>query len=143
MFKFIESICQDPIRFFLAPNVKLKPGHVVQLKEIDGNIVCYLSDGTKPFGVVGEVISSNKALLKWSSAESKLNFDTMVKVYQQKMIFQTDQYDADKKYVAGSSLYVNSNGIFTSEAPSQDSYFVAKIITPPSSDRSHFEALWL
>lgn len=130
MFKIVESLILDPIRILSPLKSRVKPGSIGQLKEFDGNIVCELSDGTRPFGIVGDVIYT----------DSKYKF---IQVFPQRMVFKTNEYEWKKNYSGGCSLYVSKNGRFTSEKPFKDALCVAKMISPPDERKGYFEALWL
>ena len=126
MFKLVESSHTDPVRMAVAPGTNFKPGHIAQIKEIEGNIFCELSNGSCPFGIVGTLTDLN-----------------MIRVYPQKMVFRTSTYQSDKKYKEGCALYVSKNGILTSEAPFTDALYVARMITPPDNSKKYLEALWI
>jgi hypothetical protein len=134
MFKIVESINKAPIRFPIKPGVKIVPGCVVRLNELDGNIVVDISDGENVFG-----IASNAC----KNISGRLCFGDIVNVHVQRMIIRTDRFDKKYDIDIGSSLYVNKYGILTSLKPFDKSYIVAKVITPASEQKQFIEALWL
>lgn len=143
MLKIIETVAERPISFIADPAAIFEPGHVAQLINYDYGkyvdiplVICSLSDGSRPLGI----IDSTKA-----KASGTLSFDKneMVLVWVDRAIFQTDQYEDSAKYDIGVGLYVSKRGLFTSVKSFDDSYPVARMITPPSTRHPYFEALWL
>ncbi len=134
VFEVVETTLEEPIRIFAAPEAVFKPGVVGQFSELNGNIVCTLSDGSKPIGIVDDS----------KSKESWFNPKSIVRIWTQRMVFRTDQFDKEVEYRIGDPLYVNKNGILTSRKPAIEDYqFVARVITPPAANKPFFEALWL
>lgn len=134
MFKFIESVITKPIRLVAAPQAILWPGLVGQIREINGTVVCDVSDGSRPFGVIDSFKN-----IKYND----LRYSIIVKVWPQRMIFRTGHYDYFAKYKPGDALYVNVDGILTTTKIHENSQIVARLITPPTDDDRYFEALWL
>jgi hypothetical protein len=135
MFDVVEAYHDEPIRFFADPDAKFRPGFVCQLKDLGDNIVCTLSDGTRPFGIVSDFkVASN---LGFSPRD-------IVRVWTQRMIFRTDEFDDQAVYTEGCPLYISDYGIFTSaKKEGVDKPIVARMITPASESSPYFEALWL
>ena len=134
MFEVIEAVPEEPIRIFAAPDNAFRPGLVGQFYNLEGNIVCGLSDGSKPIGIIDDF----KIKTSWFDPTS------LIRIWTQRMKFRTDEFDKDQPYRAGMALYVNKLGQFTSKVPdTQDSSYVARLLIPPSPDTQYFEALWL
>jgi hypothetical protein len=134
VFEVVETTLEEPIRIFAAPEAVFKPGLVGQFCELNGNIVCTLSDGSKPIGIVDD--TKNKE--HWFDPKS------LVRIWIQRMVFRTDQFDKEVEYRTGMPLYVNKHGLLTSKKPIiEDSQFVARVISPPAANKPFFEALWL
>jgi hypothetical protein len=134
VFEVVETTLDEPIRIFAAPEAVFWPGLIGQFRELNGNIVCGLSDGTKPIGIVDD----SKEKEPWFNPRS------MIRLWTQRMVFRTDQYAKGVEYHTGMPLYVNYSGLLTSQKPpADDRQFVARLITPPSADKPYFEALWL
>ncbi len=124
MFKIIESILEKPIRF-LTDKSRLEPGLIVQLTEIDGNPCCMLSDGSRPFGVVGSINEP---------------FD-MVGVYFDSMVFQTTKFEKrGDTYNPGDMLYVSKRGRLTTIKPYESSHLVGHVIIHSGS---YIEVNWI
>ena len=126
MFQIIESVCSDPIRFLADTKVELTPGLVVQIVEINGTPHCTLSDGTRPFGIVDRM--------------DKLG---LVRVWFDTMIFRTDEFEQDEKYVGGNPLYVSSRGRLTTKKEMESSHLVGHVISGPDSRRHYLELNWI
>ena len=47
-----------PVSFPVDPTSEFQPGQVAQLKVIGNEIVCGVSDGTAPFGIIDEINTS-------------------------------------------------------------------------------------
>ena len=134
MFEVIETTIEEPIRIFAAPESVFKPGLIGQFQELDNNIVCCLSDGSKPIGIVDDT----------KERESWFNPKSMVRIWTQRMVFRTDQFDKSCEYKIGIPLYVSKKGMLTAQRPDiEDAQYVARLITPPGNNKPYVEALWL
>lgn len=123
MFKIIESIRDEPIKFLLHSNIVIEPGSVISL--VDG-IYADLCRGKLPFGVVSDYPDEHN----------------MVPVWYDAMLFDTDIFDSSRSYAEGDLLYVNQAGQLTNQKLYEDdSYligFVSQVI-----DNKHLEINWI
>ena len=136
VFDIIETMetCTDPVHIFAASHATFKPGNIGQLVEIDGNLVCVLSDGTRPFGVIGDY--------KLTSYEG-FDPNDIVRIWPQRMVFRTDEFDTKPEYSIGNAMYVSENGLLTSESPRENAMLVARLMMPPTAEKGYLEVLWL
>ena len=135
MFKVVENTFADSMRMVAAPGVRFEPGLIAQTRELDGVIVCDVSDGTRPLGIVSNSIFNDS---------DKINFNEkyMVEVWPQRMVFRTNNYEIGD-YRTGDLLYVSLNGLLTIICPFEDAPAVGRIISGPKKLGEEFEALWL
>jgi hypothetical protein len=133
MFKVIESVPMDPIRFPVKPGTSLSPGHVVSIVEFENNLVVDLCDGNSPFGLLG-----NRCF-----GGSNINFKRKANVYPQRMVVDLNRFDRTHEIIIGSSLYCNKQGLLSSNKPFENSFILAKVITPATNEKSHMQILWL
>jgi hypothetical protein len=133
MFRLVESLYQEPIRFPINPGSRLVPGNVVSVLDYNGNLVIDLCDGYKPLGLVG-----NRC---WGGYQ--LSFQRTAKVYPQRMIADVAKFDRQSKIEAGASLYCNQRGVLTADPPHEWSIVLAKVISPASDEKNYMQILWL
>jgi hypothetical protein len=135
MFKIIESISPDPIRFPAKPEIKLTPGHIIKIIDYQGNLVVDLCDGSYAFGVVGNVVYGG----------SKLDFSkgSIAHVYPQRMVANIEKFDRKSDPVVGCSLYCNTKGMLSAKKPFENAIVLAKVIYLPSAEKKHMQILWL
>lgn len=134
MFEIVEAIPEEPVRLPAVPGAIFKPGLIAQFTDFNGETVCELSDGKRPIGIVDD----------FKVESSIFNFNSLIRVWVQRMIFRTDEYDKSCQYRIGMPLYVNEMGMITGRLPgTADSVYVARLITPPTIDKPYMEALWL
>jgi hypothetical protein len=136
LLKILQTEAERPMTLIAAPDAIFQAGMVAQLRDIDGLLVCDVSDGTKPLGL----IDSNK-----KRKYKQLNFDKnkLVRVWTQRAIFVTDQFVMSDKYENKNGLYVNEKGLFTSKMPYENAYPVARLITAPVEKYPFIECLWI
>lgn len=128
MIQVIESVSPSPIRFLPDESSKLEPGLIVQIVELDGTPKCTLSDGTRPFGIIGETGGPYGLVSVW--------FDSM--------IVRTDKFEKrGESYEPGSSLYVSKRGKLTSRKPFETSQLIGHVIFGPSEERNYLEINWI
>lgn len=127
MIQIIESICAGPIRFLPDKKAKLVPGLVAQIVEIDGVPSCTVSDGTRPFGVIGAIDGPHGLVSIW--------FDSM--------ILRTSKYERRETYDPGNPLYVSKKGKFTTKKPMENSHLVGHVIMGPDDQRNYVELSWV
>jgi len=58
MLKLIQIGNTLPVSFPVDPTSEFQPGQIAQLKVIGNEIVCGVSDGTAPFGIIDEINTS-------------------------------------------------------------------------------------
>lgn len=113
MLKIIESLC-PPIRF-LPKGDKFVPGVIIQLVEVNGTPCCEISNGTRPFGIVGEGTEPYG----------------LISIWYESMRFITDQYEAKVRFESGDSLYVSKRGLLTTKKLYDESILVGHVISGP------------
>lgn len=133
MFKLIDAISNEPIRFPVAPGANLKPGNIVSIYDHDGTLVIDICDGINPFGILG-----NKCV-----GGNTIDFKKLAKVFPQRMIVEIDKFDRKCNIEVNSSLYCNKHGILTSQKPNENSLVLAKVITTTSKEKKYIQILWL
>lgn len=58
MLKLIQIGNTLPTSFPVDPTAEFQPGQIAQLKVIGNEIVCGVSDGTAPFGIIDDIVTS-------------------------------------------------------------------------------------
>jgi hypothetical protein len=66
-----------------------------------------------------------------------------VTVWFQRMIFQTDQYETNRRYPINANLFVSERGLLTTQQPSPDHPGIAIVTGAPSAIHGTLEALLL
>jgi hypothetical protein len=136
MLKVVEKIYESPIRMIAKPGVKFEPGQVGRIIELpNGTAICDISDGMSAIGIVGS--------RRFITGELSFLPEDMIRLWTQRMVFRTDRYDKRFKYETGAALYVNRFGLLSLEPAIEGAHYVARVITGPSRNHRHFEALWL
>jgi hypothetical protein len=133
MFKIVESITTKPIKFPVKPGVKLVPGQVISLVDYGDDLVVDKCDGYAPFGLLG-----NRCI-----GGNIVNFKKRANTFPQRMIADLNVFDRDNEINVGNSLYCNKDGVLSSKKPFENSYALAKVITPADKNRKHMQILWL
>lgn len=133
MFKVVEAISKDPVRFPIKPGAKLIPGTVIKIVEYNKDLVVDLCDGYSPWGLLG-----NKC-----SGGDTIDFHNIAKVFPQRMIVDLSRFDKKNPIKIGSSLYCNSQGILSSKPPFEGAFILAKVITPANAKKKSMSILWL
>jgi len=133
MFKVVESMCSEPIRFPIKPGVSISPGHVLSIVEYEGCLVFDISDGRQPFGVAGNRVKGADGL----------DYRLIVKGYIHRMILDISKFDRKNRIDIGTSLYCSQEGTLTSKRPYPDSVLLAKVIAPAGPGKKHMNILWL
>lgn len=96
MLNILDSFGQKtPRPFTAAKNIRFEPGMIGQLDVQEERVVCGISDGKAPLGVIDSLSIGD--LLLWVT----------------RFLGQTNQFDKSFKYPINSILYVNENGLFT------------------------------
>lgn len=137
----LESMPDEPMRLPVDPKAKFVPGQVAQVDH--DNILCGVSDGTRPIGLIDDI--------KNDSIDST-DPSGLMSIWPQRMVFRTDQYemiegeDVTDFYQTGDLLYVNSYGFLTSIQPHNDAVPVARVISVfdiiQSYERNIIECVW-
>lgn len=133
MFKIVESMFMEPVRFPIKPGANLSPGHVGSIVDYEGHLVIDLCDGNVPFGLIG-----NRCF-----GGNFVDFGRKANVYPQRMVADLNRFDRDSEIRIGSSLYCNKAGLLSSKKPFDNSFVLAKVITPANEEKSHMQILWL
>ena len=136
MLKIVEKLCEDPIHMLIKPGVKFEVGQIVKLIDFGDDIVVDICDGNLAFGIAG-----NRCYVDSDSVVYDLK--RMLKVWSQRMVFRTTMFNHQYKYKAGGGLYVDGEGVLTTEKTKEDSTCVARVISGPNGKRKYIEALWL
>jgi len=217
-----------PVSFPVDPTSTFQPGQVAQLKVIGNEIVCGVSDGTAPFGIIDDIntasftapitdevvlisvvgISDGYQVVSVAEAMQTLRFPNVVRssfvadvdglslndvngvviapvgtplnydsdgdglvdsirvivsyiyripnipgdnttagsgrmtIWFQRGIFETDQFDTKQRYVVNATLFVNSDGLFTTSQPSTNHPGVAMVTGPPTGITETLEFIW-
>ena len=229
MLRLIQIGNSLPVSFPVDPTSVFQPGQIGQLKVIGNEIVCGISDGTAPFGIIDDIntsaftapvtdrvvimpaigmldaygqflsvmevmapihpnvvrssftadipglILNDENGLVIAPAGTPLNYDsdgdnvldsirTVVNyVYRianipgdnttigrgrstlwfMRGIFETDQFDTRQRYVVNATLFVNGEGLLTTEQPTPAHPGIAMVSGPPSGITPSLEFLWL
>lgn len=133
MFKLVESVCMEPVRFPIKPGIRLVPGHVVSIVDYKGDLVVDLCDGYSPFGLLG-----NRCF-----GGNFIDFQRKANIYPQRMVVDLNMFDREYEINIGSSLYCNKMGLLSSKRPFEYALVLAKVITPANEKKSHMQILWL
>lgn len=133
MFKLVEAMSLEPIRFPIKPGVKITPGHIVKTTIYKDTIVIDICDGHKPLGIAG-----NRCI-----GGNEIDYKKVVKVYPQRMIADLLKFDRKNNIDIGNSLYCNDKGMLTSEKPFEDAIVLGKVITPANESRRYMQILWI
>lgn len=133
MFRVVESLSTDPIRFPVKPGVSLSPGHVVSIVDYKDDLVIDLCDGHTPFGLLG-----NRCF-----GGNTIDFHRKANIFPQRMVVDLNRFDRDNEIIIGSSLYCNNEGILSSKKPFDEALMLAKVITPATKKKNYMQILWL
>lgn len=133
MFKLVESLVIDPIRFPVKPGASLSPGHVISIVDYEGDLVVDLCTGNTPFGLLGNRCFGGNAV----------DFQRKARVYPQRMVVDLNRFDRSNDIKIGSSLYCNEHGLLSSKQPFEYAFVLAKVITPATKEKNHMQILWL
>jgi hypothetical protein len=227
MFRVVQTGNALPISYPVDPNAEFQPGMVGQLGVIGNNIVCGVSDGTAPLGIIDDikvraftspsvdevVIAPAEGIVEHGVIVSKydvrkelenpnivpssfvtrpvdveliprngvvvfpagtpLNYDSdndgipdsirtvvsytyqvpnvpgddttfasgKVTIWFSRMIFQTDQYETNRRYPINANLFVSERGLLTTHQPGPDYPAIAFVTGAPSAIHSTLESL--
>jgi len=229
MLRLVQVGNSLPTSFPVDTTSTFQAGQIAQLKVIGTDIVCGVSDGTAPFGIIDDVntaaftkpvidevivvplvstsdgygnrisVVDTMAVLAFSNIVrssftadieglvlndvngvitvpigTTLNFDSdgdsivdsvriivsyvyrinnipgenttigsnRITIWFDRGIFQTDQYDTHQQYAVNATLFVNSDGVFTTAQPSANHPGVAMVTGPPTGLDQTLELLW-
>lgn len=123
MFKIIESIKDEPVKFLLYSDVIVEPGSIISL--IDG-VYADLCTGKSPFGVVSDYPDERN----------------MVPVWYDAMLFETDIFDHSKSYEEGDLLYVDNAGQITNQKLYNDESYLVGFVSHVMENK-HLEINWI
>jgi len=226
MLRLIQVGSSLPTSFPVDPTCTFEPGMIAQLKVLGNEVVCGVSDGTAPIGIIDDINTSaftasiidevviipavndghDKAAgevmknLRFSNiirssfisdveglilvdvngviiapAGTPLNYDYdgdgtldaikvicsytyrianipgdnttvssgRITVWFQRGIYETDQFDAKQAYLVNATLFVNSNGLLTTEQQSPQNPGIAICTGQPSSILNTLEFMWM
>ena len=229
MLRLIQIGNSLPVSFPVDPTSVFQPGQIGQLKVIGNEIVCGISDGTAPFGIIDDIntsaftapvtdrvvimpaigmldaygqflsvmevmapihpnvvrssftadipglILNDENGLVIAPAGTPLNYDSdgdnvldsirtvvnyvyrianipgdnttigsgRITLWFMRGIFETDQFDTRQRYVVNATLFVNGEGLLTTEQPTPAHPGIAMVSGPPSGITPSLEFLWL
>lgn len=228
MLRIIQIGNSLPLSFPVNPNAEFQPGQVAQLGVMGNTILCGVSDGTAPIGIIDDIKTraftapsidevvivptvgvetdgvlvapndvvwylENSPIVEASfissvpvelvakngvvifPAGTPLNFDAdgdgvpdsirtvvsyaykvsgipgddstqgsgKVTVWFQRMLIQTDQFEANVRYPVNANLFVSESGLFTTRQVTPYHPSIALVTGPPSITNPSLELLWL
>lgn len=110
-----------PVNFLVDSDATFYPGQLAQLKVVGDKIVCGVSDGTAPYGIIDDL------------SNSTVKHSEFITVWATKGSFETDQYDTTQLYKDKMRLYCGSDGRLTSRKSSDLQVPVATVDKSPCS----------
>lgn len=134
MLKIVESIYSRFVRLPIKPGIKLVPGQLVKTANYKDYTVIDVSDGYNVFG-----ICSNRVY----SENIEVDYKCLAKVYCQKSIVHTDNFDRNCKLSIGCSLYSNQHGMLTSNKLYNNFIIIGKLISLFDINRKYIEFIFL
>lgn len=130
----ITNVCDAlPINFTVDKAATFYPGQMAQLKAIGNEIVCGVSDGTSPCGIIDDINDD---------ANNSTVTSGRICVWSHFGIFETDQYDSTQRYTKGAKLYCNKYGKFTTFNLSNSCPSVAIVTRKPIKENLTLEFVW-
>lgn len=123
-----------PVNFLVDTEAVFYPGQMAQLKVVGNKIICGLSDGTRPCGIIDDINDDKN--------NNSTVMSGMVTVWMHNGIFETDQYDVTERYTKGATLYCNKRGRFTVSNLMGLCPAVAIVIKKPSKESPTLELVW-
>ena len=126
MIEIIDSL-SDPIRMLCNKNSNILAGSIVQLKEINGDTVCVLSDGTRPFGI----------------SLGKPDDTGLIQVIFNFTILKTKLYDPRAAYDPGDALYSTRAGILTTRKYFSNPAPLGYVVKGPYKNSNYLEINWI
>jgi len=118
----IIAQASEPIRMFPTKSFSLNLGQVVSLQEEGSDIVCFPSDGIRPFGIVVAL---------------GLAYD-MVAIQAETSILETNFFEA-RHYQSGEPLFSNNEGYLTNRRVFRNSIALGSVIKGPDKDSPYLE----
>lgn len=228
MLRIIQIGNSQPLSFPVNPNAEFQPGMVAQLGIVGNTILCGVSDGTAPIGIIDDIKTraftapaidevvivltvgvetdgvlvapndvvwylENSPIVESSfissipvelvakngviifPAGTQLNFDAdgdgvadsirtvvsymykvsgipgddstqgsgKVTIWFQRMLIQTDQFEANQRYPVNANLFVSESGLFTTRQPTPYHPSVAMVTGSPTPTFNSLELLYL
>lgn len=127
MLTIIESLC-PPIRYFPNPGEKLKPGTIAQIIQVDGFPHITTSDGSLPFGIIGEHADQPHGLIP---------------IWYESMLLRTTCFESKESYKKDDPLYCSVRGLITSLKPNESSQLLGHVVEPPGTEDPFLELSWI
>lgn len=112
----------EPIRMFPTRSFSLNLGQVVSLREEGSDIVCFPSDGIRPFGIVVGL---------------ELAYG-MVAIQAETAILETNFFEA-RYYQSGEPLFSNNEGYLTNRRIFRNSIPLGSVIKGPDETSPYLE----
>ena len=112
----------EPIRMFPTKSIPLNLGQVVSLHQEGADIVCFPSDGVRPFGIIVDL---------------DLAYG-MVAVMAETAILETTFFEA-RHYQSGEPLFSNNEGYLTNRRIFRDSIRLGSVISAPDERSPYLE----
>jgi hypothetical protein len=122
MLKLVGAKDITPVNFQVDTNDVFYPGQLAQLKVVGDKIICGVSNGTAPCGIIDDLNNSNDSTVKHSGR---------ITVWFSKGSYETDQYDTTQFYKKQMILYCGKDGRLTSKKSSDFQVPVATVDKVP------------
>jgi hypothetical protein len=122
-----------PANYEVDVDDTFNPGQMAQLKVVRSKIMCGLSDGSSPIGIIDDINNE-----KISTVENTKR----ITVWACSGVFQTDEYDTTQRYVKHDILYCDRYGRFTTMGSSNRPP-VAKVTRAPDVEDPTLELMWV
>ena len=133
MLRLVDVNDSKPVSFPVDLDNSFEAGQLAQLKAVGEVIVCGISNGMAPFGIIDDTNTPNMSTVKKSKR---------ITVWT-KGIFETDQYDTSQLYKEDSILYCNRYGRLTSHKSSDNQVPVATLVKVPCSCQPNIWFKWI
>ncbi len=134
MLRLIDTRDTKPMNFLVDSSAEFQPGQMAQMKVIGNTIVCGLSDGTSPYGIIDDI---NVSCQNCSTVKSG-----RVTVWFRAALFETDQFDTTKLYRKEMILYCDEYGRFTTKSGISRPP-VATVVRAPNEEKPNLELEWI
>ena len=130
MFKVVESVF-NPIKLIPESGFKFVPGSIVSFAE--NSYKCQIG-GKNSIGFAYNYLDTT----------NNIKINDFIIVWYDRLIFRTDVYSKNAvcPYITGADLYVDNQGILTTDKEDINQVSVGRIITGPNNKRAWIESIW-